>query len=379
NLSNNPVANLGWKSGTQQSPITLIAYPGHTPIIDCTNGGWQSANPTPAINQNGIALFYSNWWIIDGFEIRGCGWWGIRGLYSNNITIRNNHIHHNLADGISFAYGSDIYIVDNEIDSNGLIPKGCPVYHKFCHGMYLGGDTSDSSCTMKSVTVRRNYIHDHHGFGMHIWGGNSCTQVESNTLIENNLLVNNQYGGWEISKAYLGNRYRNNTVVLTGIPTPTAPSPYGEYASLLQIQYATATNPQNQVYNNIFYAAQSSYNVPWYNRTIPVYTIIVRDGTSAAASILNNNLWYVSSKTPWIYNGNYQSDFNAQYKSLTGWDTNGILANPLFVNLYGGDYHIQSGSPARNRGNNNQCSTFDLDNQPRPQEGICDIGAYEFP
>ena len=55
--------------------------------------------------------------------------------------------------------------------------------------------------------------------------------------------------------------------------------------------------------------------------------------------------------------------------------TNRIIGDPAFFNAVGGDYHITSGSLARNRVST---TGFDLDRQPRPEGNAADLGADEF-
>ena len=105
------------------------------------------------------------------------------------------------------------------------------------------------------------------------------------------------------------------------------------------------------------------------------------DGSSDG--ILNNCIIYSNTATvnP-NYTGIYTFHFTLNYCCTVPLATNGvgnITNDPAFVNLSGGDFHLQSNSPCINSGSDDYFSgTKDLDGNPRIVGGTVDIGAYEF-
>ena len=82
------------------------------------------------------------------------------------------------------------------------------------------------------------------------------------------------------------------------------------------------------------------------------------------------------------YLGNLLNGNGTNFQWVTGSASGTILASPLFIDDRGsaatGNYHLQSGSPAIDRGANQYCAAMDLDAFARPYGSACDIGAYEW-
>ena len=64
---------------------------------------------------------------------------------------------------------------------------------------------------------------------------------------------------------------------------------------------------------------------------------------------------------------------------IGGIEANNLSINPYFLDAAGGDFHLQSGSPAINAGKDLSSDfTTDFDGNSRTKDGDFDIGAYEF-
>jgi hypothetical protein len=110
---------------------------------------------------------------------------------------------------------------------------------------------------------------------------------------------------------------------------------------------------------------------------------VVSNSAGAGGGLCNS-----TAKNSIIYDnigGNYSNNAAGSpwlYYCCTIPATNGpgnITNDPAFVNLTGGDFHLQPNSPCINSGNNmNVAAAPDLDGNPRIVGGTVDIGAYEY-
>jgi hypothetical protein len=71
-------------------------------------------------------------------------------------------------------------------------------------------------------------------------------------------------------------------------------------------------------------------------------------------------------------------DCTVAYSDIQGgWTgTGNIDADPLFVDAAGGDYHLKTASPCRNKGTPIGAPTHDIEGTPR--DAVPDMGAYEW-
>ncbi len=99
------------------------------------------------------------------------------------------------------------------------------------------------------------------------------------------------------------------------------------------------------------------------------------------ANVVDDNLYYAAgggTNGTWIWQNATYTTF-AAYQSATGNDANGLAGDdPLLASVTTPDLHLQSTSPAIDRGENiTEAGPLDIDGQKRIQGGTIDIGADE--
>src|SRR2546427_4030320 len=215
-----------------------------------------------------------------------------------------------------------------------------------CSSTGGGGIVVDST----NARVIGNYAHDNgptsacnyiHG----IYIANS-SNPGSGAYVANNVSFRNSGWGIQLWHSATQETLVNNTIFnnLTGGIVVGAGSGSG------------VTDDNTVVNNNIV------YNNPGTDGGI------VEEGTTGTHNAYTDNLVF----------GNTPVNISLQ-NGLTATGT--VSANPLFVNFTqgtNGDYHLQSSSPAINKGTSTSAPTTDYDGNSRPQAGAWDIGAYEY-
>jgi hypothetical protein len=187
--------------------------------------------------------------------------------------------------------------------------------------------------TVENSTIHHNYANNAAGF-VEIGGGLARNITIGYNVIVNSGSVMGLHTGSNFGSYVEKLRFYNNTVVdLT--------QGYG----LFYFDGGLPNSGALQVRNNIFYVNN--------------YGILVQ---GYAPFIHDHNLYYFTGSQPEM---NFPMGPGER------------VADPMFANIGGGNYHPRAGAPGINTGG---ASPFkgDMDNRPVPSGGAVDIGAYEF-
>lgn len=365
----------GGANGTSTNPIAWIGYPAERPafsgtgIISVHNPGW-AGRQTPF-----------NYIIISRMQYTGAlglsvAWWGD---YWRIINIHHTMTQgHNTGGMLSCFDCSYAWMLGNVFDGgNG---------DDWDHLIYPGGNWSDAIGPDEFHYIGYNEIKN--------W---SATYAGGSGSTGNSSAINYRPGNGSINEIHIFNNYFHD-------------SPNGTFC------YFECDNPCDEfyVYNNL------ATNVNAYTDGASTYALIFHDskGTSQNGIVYSYNntfynaaggsdnavlgTWnsgYVTSKNDIIYeNAGYKywatnpsnPVFNLDYDLMygTGTELTGsyyavahkIASDPLFVNAAGGNFTLQSGSPAKDAGTSGVSAivTKDLLSISRPQNSVYDIGAYEY-
>ena len=187
-------------SGTALAPITLMAYPGDSVILN-------EEQPYGGVNKGSIILF-EHWnamngvgvsnWVVQGFEITGAVRDGIDLRVAESITLRSNYVHHCGVRGIMTFLSDDLLIEGNECS-----------YSAGQHGIYCS-DSGDR------YILRNNISHHNTGSGIQINAGTDGDGdgLTSGATVEENILYENGTGAGINLGGVADSMIRNNLVYL---------------------------------------------------------------------------------------------------------------------------------------------------------------------
>ena len=360
--------NITDLNGTVDAPIWIGGAPGEAkPIIENVS--------------EGMHLTRVHYVIVHDLEVRNTSDNGINtddgGEYANadatrHVIFRNLYIHHVGSGGnqdcLKLSGVNDYYVLNSEFAFCGGGSSGSGIDHVGCHGGLIVG----------------NYFHDLSANAVQTKGGSENIEIRANRMVTSGERAVNiggstgfQYFRPPLSTTQPNFEARNIRVIANIIEGSVAPLAFvGAVDSLaanntivnptnwlIRILQETTTSgsyqflacANNTVANNLFYFDRSDLST----------YVNIGPNTAPTTFVFANNLWYA-------HNNPAQSQPN-----LPVTETNGIVGqNPRLVNPAGGDYHLQSTSPAVAQGRPLSSVTTDYDgasyNNPPS------IGAFEF-
>src|SRR6266849_3557895 len=375
-------------SGTAAAPMALIAYPGATATIGVA-GGLAYAIRTPNIGASEDYWVISQLHIIGGtqsMDVSGTGW-----------KIVGNEMQCPGADAqvgcFEMSGGNHVKFYGNEVHNAGINPTSS----KFYHAVYFSTDSNH-------IDVGWNHIHDNftcRALQFHssplcspTCGAGDSTGFDMFDLhVHDNLIHGDNCNGINFAtvdpskgtvEAY------NNVIYHVGLRDPQQ-----EGSAFSCIYVAGTTNhgpPGNgtvEVFNNTLSdcAANNSANAGGSRGAFGV-----GGGPATLIMRLQNNVAYQLPGEIYLDGSKAQitGDKNLWFGAGTApaQTTNNVSSDPLFVNRGLSDFHLTSGSPAKDTGvtilpnnpfapNPGPSIGNDADGVLRAQGAAFDLGAYE--
>jgi hypothetical protein len=289
----------------------------------------------------------------------GFGGIGIVRCIANNCIIYSNNLNNTSptsGGGASFSTLSNCIVFGN-IGGSGAGTANCSVRNSLIYGNSfnvssgLGGGSAND--TLIDCTVSNNVA---------AGGGGTSSSIMTNCLIIGN-----------VAKTGSGGGSQNGTSVRCIYINNHAASQGGATAGTSAYNCLIISNTAN--------LGGGVNGGLAYNCTIAGNFATNSGGGAYQVSFLKNSILYYNAAAKGINFFSSSTIVNCCTTPYTNGvnGIGGITNEPAFVNLAGGDFHLQSNSPCINAGNNAYVLvTNDLDGNARIVAGTADIGAYEY-
>ena len=334
------------KAGTADNPITFGSYgSGALPVIQ---------GPGDCIDIKGTRL------VVTQLNVKDCAWAGIRispGATFNRID--GNLITGNVA-GVHITSGaSDNLVVGNTLQNNNRMSVNTPGGNddNGAFAVLLNGDRNEVMNNSISGSDAFSYDYGRDGAAVEVYGGQG-NNVHHNLAVDNDAF------------SELGNsRSQDNTfsynVVRSSLPTSTFVVTRGS-----QNGYGPVANTR-LLNNTVVMTGSSSQGFVCYA------------GCNSSILTMRNNIIEAVLKV-----GYADAAFDEDYDLYSGGQVqfplgaHSLVADPMFVNVGAGDFHLASASPAVDTGVNVGLTT-DFDGGHVPHDGngdgiaAVDRGAFE--
>jgi hypothetical protein len=329
-------------SGTDAAPIWIGGMPGEArPVIE---GGGE-----------GIHLVRVRYVIVHDLEVRNTAYNGINtddgGDYANadaarHILFRDLSIHHIGGSGnqdcLKLSGVNDYFVLESEFAFCGGGGSGSGIDHVGCHhGLIVGNFFHDLSANAvqnkggsQDIEIRANHMLNAGYRAVNIGGSTGyeyfrppLSTSQPNFEARDIRVIANVIEGGETPFAFVGavdSLAANNTII----------DPENWLLRILQETVSDGTyeflpSGNNTVLNNLFYFDRGSLST----------YINIGPNTAPETFTFSNNLWYA------------HDDPALSQPTLPVTETDGVVGQaPMFQDPAGGDYRLQSGSPAVGQG-----------------------------
>jgi parallel beta-helix repeat protein len=354
-------------SGSAGNPIIFHAEPGVN-IVEPEARRWGVGDGRYGDGINVENFSNISWIVIDGFHVARMPEAGIRVVgdsrdHADFVTVTNNSCDANGRWGIFTGYADHLDIENNvctnSVQEHGIYVSNSPLAPTIRNNIAFGNNAcgiqiNADGGVCDGALIDKNILHDNgYWYGN---GGGAAINLDGviNSRIQNNLLYNN-HGSGIVLYVYNGAQPSHDNVVVNNTVVQAT---NGRYDLLISDR-----SINNKVFNNIF------------------------------TGLGRGTITITSDSLP-----GFQCDFNVvgthfeidgsgktfdQWQSSTGEDLDSFMAsvNDLFVDPAGGDYHLNSNSPAIGGGQASfagvDAPTDDLDGNSRSNYGRWDLGCYE--
>jgi len=237
------------------------------------------------------------------------------------------------------------------------------------------GSEATNNTVQRVKVVQNTFTGNFQGFVMDINGASSGNLVQDVTVARN--LFSGNLGALGIVAGVNSNSDNNaimNTVITDNVIDLTGYQ--GGGSATIQIIDSQSGGTNDKVtgvsfVNNTIYNGTSSAPPGW--------GVWVTSSGGVTGVTIENTIFWGNESSPPLNGVTSPSQVNysvIDQSGFSGVNNNNINADPLFVNSAGGNFALQSSSPALHAGTSAGAPAIDIDCQPRSSPPS--IGAYEF-
>ncbi len=365
-------------SGNSNNYIVYTAYADDTVTIDGTS--------VPMLNEYGLMNVYRAAFIVvselnfhnSGDSMNNVG---ILVQESSNIIIKNNYTYNTKSSGIGVWYCANITISGNEVElacNTGeqecisiSLTDSFEVFDNEVHdsGPYInGGEGIDAKQGSSNGKIYTNHVYNIKAVGIYVDAWDTLTQ---NIEVYNNVVHDIAGNGIDISSEQGG--------ILTGISTYNNIIYNCELVGINLSDCCIGTHPVRNVSiinNTIVKNGQAPWGGGINIDNLQIQNIVIRNNIVSQNYSFQIALADMAQLSNMLVDHNLIDGFRNDSLEIQGLDS--IVGDPLFTDAVMNGFHLTPASPAIDNGSATGAPSVDHMGTSRPQNGLYDIGAYEF-